>query len=87
MYRAKVHLDKFCRETVQCENYIEWEYDYVLEDHNIRHESTMTCVSCQLSGQSMNIEDIPDECPHHKAAKEQQAELEALQTWYEVMYP
>lgn len=51
---TRVVFDDMCR-MLECDQYIEWEHTGV------------TCVSCQAFGQSYNIEEWPEECPHKKA--------------------
>jgi hypothetical protein len=58
-------LDEFCR-IKGCENYIEWEHEVLMEDWNISHHSVMICVSCTKVGQSYNIDEYPEDCPHLK---------------------
>ena len=40
-----------------CKHYIEWNYDF-------DNCQPYTCVSCELQGQSYDIEKIADDCPH-----------------------
>ena len=68
--------DEMCRQC-NCENYIEWDYEYELSDFNMRYESVMTCVSCQLVGQSENIHTYPENCPY-KAELDRYVELETV---------
>ena len=68
--------DEMCRQC-QCENYIEWEHEYELVDWNRNHQSIMICVSCQLVGQSYNIDEYPEECPH-KVELDRYVELETV---------
>lgn len=52
-----------CRE-VQCKNYIEWEHSEEIWDHTKHYESIITCVSCTEVGESFNIDEYPNNCPH-----------------------
>ena len=45
------NYNEFCK-TRDCEHYIEWSFEYG------------NCVSCKLVGQSYNIEEYPENCPH-----------------------
>jgi len=81
---SKISLDEMCREVFKCKNYIEWEYEYVLEDYNMRHESSMICVSCTEVGQSYNIDEYPDNCPHKKELDKYIAKREKENTAFEL---
>ena len=61
---SKVCFDEMCRDVLKCEHYKEWELELELPDHGKVYRSNMTCVSCQLVGQSYNIEKYPFNCPH-----------------------
>ena len=63
----KVAFDKLCREEFECPNYTEWDETLALDDHNGHYESVIECASCELVGQSYNIEEYPDCCAHKKA--------------------
>jgi len=75
-----IHFDQFCREK-QCKEYIEWDFEVDMDDHDIHHTSRMICVSCQQVGQSYNIEVYPDNCPYLEEIKEYKYEKEKEQTW------
>jgi len=63
---SRISFDEMCREVFECENYIEWEHEQEISDHGREYHSTMTCVSCTEVGQSYNIDEYPDNCPHKK---------------------
>ena len=58
MHCSNINYDEMCRQC-ECEHYIEWEHPERLDYHT----SMITCVSCQLVGQSYNIDEYPSECP------------------------
>ena len=61
---TKVCFDEICRDALNCEHYTEWELEVDLSEPNRPYFSSMPCVSCQLVGQSYNIEEYPFNCPH-----------------------
>ena len=51
-----MNYDDFCKSR-ECEFYIEWECAHHTQ------EQPYPCVSCELVGQSHNIEEYPKDCP------------------------
>jgi len=51
-----MNYNDFCK-SKECEHYIEWECGLSTG------EQPYPCVSCKLVGQSLNIEQIPEDCP------------------------
>lgn len=49
----------------QCEHYIEWEFDDI-------EGQPWLCTSCQLQGQSYDIDAIAEDCPYKDSAIIQQ---------------
>ena len=59
---TSIHLEDFCRNK-KCYQYIEWEYD----DHD---GPPHNMCSCQIIGQSYNVNAIPENCVYLKDIKE-----------------
>ena len=76
-----IFYDDFCRDVLGCENYIEWEYEMELPNHNGTHESTILCVSCTLVGQSYNIDAYPECCPYIDRIKKFEHKCEQEKIW------
>jgi len=66
---SEIVFDPMCRNVLNCRHYVEWELELEMHDHGRNYESTMTCVSCQIVGQSYNIEKYPAECLHKAKLK------------------
>ena len=71
---TNICFDELCRDALNCEHYIEWELEVELPDHGRVYQSNMTCVSCQLVGQSYNIEEYPIHCPHKEILQKYEIE-------------
>jgi len=66
MEKSEIIYESVCRDVIQCEHYIAWEFYSETNDDERYYESNLTCHSCQLVGQSYNITEYNEFCPNQK---------------------
>jgi len=71
-------FNEFCK-AMNCPEYIEWEFD-------VNGDSPYICSSCQIVGQSYDVEEYPKNCLFINEIKLFEKDYEKWKTWQKVSF-
>ena len=77
-----IFFDNFCKDIKQCQHYIEWDYSEDVYDYGRHYEMDYQCCSCELVGQSHNVDTYNEFCPYQEEiAKYEKKLIQEHKAW------